>query len=210
MKKALLIFGAAALIVFASSVVWAVPTIDFIENSETVKVEFSGFGSSPQPSVSGGTEYGKASGDLSGLVSGVYATMLTEPAGDPKAGAPSDILFVVTTRAFPIINKPSSYKAWFVSDGLTTPITIPCLGINYTFYTFEEAVGIFNIISKVPGVVTNTFPETGDLQNLVQLNSTLLFRGQSDVAAVPIPGAVLLLGAGLARLTAYARRRRQV
>jgi len=33
--------------------------------------------------------------------------------------------------------------------------------------------------------------------------------GQQDSAVVPLPGAVLLLGAGMARLVAYARRRQE-
>lgn len=64
------------------------------------------------------------------------------------------------------------------------------------------------------GAFSGTSPGVYNGLHGLEIDATIVHTGAANTsfnacAPVPLPGAVLLLGAGLARLTAYARRKRQ-
>jgi hypothetical protein len=86
----------------------------------------------------------------------------------------------------PIVNT-QAFNLTFMSDGADG---------------FNLALAVFNLAFPH----AQTLVENGSLQNLFNF-SGLVVNAQSDVAPVPLPGALLLFGTGLVGL-AYARKKR--
>jgi hypothetical protein len=202
MKKALVILATFALIGFAASAAWATVAMVEINFFEPVDEGSPVSVSGGQTNI-GGIEYGLSSGLLSGLSNpGFYALIMTEP----RSSIVSDYVFLATTD--------TGYQAYFFSDEFNLPrngsgVTVSTPTGPDTIFDFAGAADVYD---DYAGHTLPPIEETGVRQgHIINADNNMIhINAMSDISDVPLPGTVLLLGSGLACLTTYARRKRQV
>jgi hypothetical protein len=189
MRRTVLVIVTAAMLLLAGSAAWAA-TINICDLGEGAPVvTTTGFTSLPlidNPIIVTANEFANITGTLFGnfINAGAYGIKMLEPAWE--GGGVSDIATLIVSPVIPFINT-QPFNLTFMSDGACG---------------FDLALAAFNLaFPSAPCLV-----ETGTLQTLFTCGG-LVVNAQSDVAVVPLPGSLLLLGTALLGLGFYNRKK---
>ena len=185
MKKAFLVWVTAAMLVLAGSTAWAVPILtpsiqiaDLLDGSAPGVTTAYFTGSNSVDKPLLANEFVNISGFVSGLGTFSEGMVMLESAGGPVSD------FAVLSSLC------GNFNLTFMSDGAPG---------------FRLALGLFNLVYRDPFSVV----ESGDYQTLFpDVAGKLLITAASDVAAVPLPPSLLLLGSGLLGLAGWRRFRK--
>jgi hypothetical protein len=198
MKKAWIILGMAALLVFDSHSLWA-SEIRFTEPAtEGIPVilfgDFLGWSGTPGPEVAEVDIFTPSFPFFT--TTGLYGGMAYEP----NSTTPSDL-------AFMDVSSFDTAKAWFFSDGFNVG---PAVVAGYPISSLSDAVDLYQ--SLIGNYQFQPITETGGVDTIMSFTNNGNFLNVnivSDAApTVPIPGSVFLMGSGLLGLVGWRRFRK--
>jgi hypothetical protein len=214
MKKALLIWATAVILVLTGSVAWATPfipgSVTFSEGVPTEGVAFLSI-AIPQPLGAGQlsiTSFSTESGSVHGIVGtgllvvpGTRAVLFTG-IGDLPVSTNAGVVNLSDYAIVTVASDGKSFDLLFESNGSST---------------FTSNLSLIPA-TNTPGTYTSIIAETGDFQDIggdliagtviLGLNvdelTSVSFRSDLDVV-VPLPPSLLLMGSGLLGLVGLRR-----
>ncbi|MFA5110653.1 MAG: PEP-CTERM sorting domain-containing protein [Desulfobaccales bacterium] len=192
MKKAVLMWMTAVLLVLGASAAGAIPVIYIDDLGEGAPVvTSSGFPSIPlisNPIVATLDEFANITGVLTSnfIAAGAYGFEMLDPASE--GGGVSDFftLLVSPVIRIPFDGSTQAINLTFFSDGAA--------GYDLALQAFELA------FPNAPSLVEN-----GTLQNIFSFDGLQVYAASEVV--IPVPGSVLLFGSGLLGLLIWRTKR---
>jgi hypothetical protein len=179
MKKTLLIFGAVALIVFAGSAVWAIPTINIYDLENGISYDYHDF------------TFGSV--QIVQSAEWVYFFCYIAPSGSAPTGT-----WTARMMEREDATDVSDYATLVVYNNPGSPTVFVLNFYSDDYPDFSP-----------PATSDFTITEDGTLQTLFNFSGLVINAQSDPYASeVPIPGAVWLLGSGLIGLAVARRKKR--